>query len=130
MNGIKKALGGLTKEYYIRQFLFGLIFPVLMYFMLSQSKQVTSLAMIGPMVFWAISSLLYPYSRFVYESIVEYIMGNNVFFTSIPLMLFTKFFTMLLCWAFAILVAPIGLLYLYYYHSKEENIVESSDDLN
>ncbi|WVV47296.1 hypothetical protein THH46_21410 [Pseudomonas sp. NA13] len=33
----------------------------------------------GLIVLAIINTLLYPYSRFVYESVVGYIMGNNVF---------------------------------------------------
>jgi hypothetical protein len=35
-------------------------------------------------------------------------------------MLFVKVITMALCWCFAIFIAPIGLGYLYYHHSKAE----------
>lgn len=66
----------------------------------------------------AINTFLYPYSRFVYESIVSFIMGNNVFFVNAIFMVVVKIFTMLLCWSFAIFIAPIGLAYLYYHHSK------------
>jgi len=74
-----KTFGGLTTSYYIRQFLFGLLFTVM----------IISLAANGPggigakpglIVLAIINTLLYPYSRFVYESVVGYIMGNNVFF--------------------------------------------------
>jgi hypothetical protein len=65
-----------------------------------------------------VNTLLYPYSRFVYESIMNFIMGQNVFFVNALLMLGVKLMTMLLCWAFAIFVAPIGLAYLYYHHSR------------
>lgn len=61
---IAKTFGGLSSQYYFRQFLFGLAFPALIYVM------------------------------------------SGV--------------TMLLCWAFAIFIAPIGLAYLYYHHSKAE----------
>ena len=117
---IKKTLGGLSKEYYARQFLFGLIFPALLYFVLSQGEKADSLIVASSISFWIISCFLYPYSRFVYENIVKYIIGNNMFITAVPLMSGIKFFTMAMCWGFAFLIAPVGLLYLYYYHTKEE----------
>ena len=74
-----------------------------------------------PLLVWGvIFQFLYPYSRFVYESVVGYLMGNNVFFVNAFLMLITKLFTMLLCWFLSIFIAPVGLLYLYFYHSKQE----------
>lgn len=73
---------------------------------------------IGMLFFTVINTLLYPYSRFVYESIVSFIMGENVFIVNAIFMLASKFVTMAMCWAFSIFVAPIGLAYLYYHHSK------------
>ena len=67
-----------------------------------------------------VNTLLYPYSRFVYEGIVRFIMGDNVFYVNAFLMLFVKYITMGLCFSFAIVIAPIGLAYLYFYHSKQE----------
>ncbi|ROM79291.1 hypothetical protein BK654_07950 [Pseudomonas brassicacearum] len=112
-----KTFGGLTTSYYIRQFLFGLVFTVM----------IISLAANGPggigakpglIVLTIINTLLYPYSRFVYESVVDYIMGNNVFFVNALFMLIVKIFTMAMCWSFAIFVAPVGLAYLFWRNSR------------
>jgi hypothetical protein len=77
---------------------------------------------------WLIASaLLYPYSRFIYEMSVEYIFGNNVFIVSIFLLLILKIITMYICWSMAIFVAPIGLIFLFFYHSKEEKEAEKNN---
>ena len=110
-----KSFGGLSASYYVRQFIFGLIFPALLIFMTAKGSQPLAWGMIA---FMTVSSLLYPYSRFVYESIMGFIMGENVFFVNALIMLFVKFITMMLCWLVAIFIAPIGLLYLYFHHSK------------
>lgn len=114
---IQKALGGLSKQYYFRQFIFGLVIAALIFFMSTQGGRSMP---IGMLLFTIVSTLLYPYSRFVYESIVGFVMGENVFFVNAIFMLATKFFTMAMCWVFAIFVAPIGFAYLYYHHSKAE----------
>ena len=67
--------------------------------------------------FMVISTLLYPYSRFVYESVAGYLMGRNIFFLNAFVLLFVKFIAMMLCWVLAIFMAPIGLAYLYFHHS-------------
>ena len=110
---ITKTFGGLTKEYYIRQFIFGLIFPSIYFFAFFQSSQevTISLATIG---FLIINTLLYPYSRFVYESVMNFIMGGNVFWVNAIMLLAVKFITMILCWSLAIFIAPIGLVSLYF----------------
>jgi len=122
---IAKTFGGLTPQYYFRQFVFGLAFPVMIYFITSKGAHPIQIGMI---FFTVVSTFLYPYSRFVYESVMDFIMGENVFFVNAVLMLFVKLMTMMLCWFFAIFVAPIGLAYLYYHHSKAELAPVSTTD--
>lgn len=112
---IRKTFGGLASQYYFRQLCFGLMLAALAFFTMTYGGRQ---AAVGSLVFVIVSTLLYPYSRFVYEGIVEYFMGSNVFFVNAILMLFVKLVTMAVCWAFAIFIAPVGLAYLYYYHSK------------
>ncbi len=114
---IQKTLGGLSMQYYFRQFFFGLAIAAFIFFMSTQGGRLMSA---GMLFFTVVSTLLYPYSRFVYESVIGFVMGENVFFVNAIFMLFTKFITMAMCWVFAIFVAPIGFAYLYYHHSKAE----------
>lgn len=110
---IVKTFGGLSKAYYFRQFVFGLIFPALFILILPN----INFSVIAVLL---VNTLLYPYSRFVYESIIDFIIGNNTFVINAAVMLFVKLSTMALCWALAIFVAPLGLAYLYYHHSKDQ----------
>jgi len=114
---VSKTLGGLSWQYYFRHFVFGLLVAGFFVWTLTQSKNPIG---IGAIAFGLINTILYPYSRFVYESIMDFIMGDNAFFLNALLVLVVKLFTMFLCWSFAIFIAPIGLAYLYYYHSKKE----------
>lgn len=106
-NFLIKTFGGLSKAYYFRQFCFALIFSI---FLLIQSLSFLPMALL--------CQFLYPYSRFVYESIIDFIMGDNVVIMDGFVLLFWKIMVMCLCYIFSIFIAPIGLLYLYYYHSK------------
>jgi len=114
---IQKTLGGLSPQYYFRHFFFGLAMAAFVFFMSTRGGQSMPA---GVLLFTVVSTFLYPYSRFVYESIVDFIMGENVFFVNAIFMLISKLVTMAMCWAFALFVAPIGLAYLYYHHSKAE----------
>lgn len=114
---IQRTFGGLSKGYYFRHFAFGLIFVALFVFLSSQSPDTRDLTGI---ILLTVNAILYPYSRFVYESIVGFIMGDNVFILPAILMLFAKLVTMLVCFMFALFIAPLGLAYLYYYHTKQE----------
>lgn len=108
---LARSFGGLPPGYYIRQFLFGLFFPVFLLLASTHGKAVLALPSHLQMIL-ALDTLLYPYSRFVYESVVGYIIGDNAFIFPIILFGAAKLFTMLFCWAFAIFVAPIALVWL------------------
>jgi hypothetical protein len=113
---IQKTLGGLSVQYYLRQLFFGLAVGALIFYGENQSDRSMSLGLLFLIV---INTLLYPYSRFVYESIVDFIVGDGKIFIIHPLfMILAKVMTMLLCWFFALFIAPFGLAYLYYHHSK------------
>lgn len=113
---LQKTLGGLSAQYYFRQLVFGVGLAALFIFLASQGGHSPSF---GQLAFALVSTLLYPYSRFVYESVVGFIMGNNLFLVNALVMLTVKFVTMLMCWAFALFVAPLGLVYLYVHHSRQ-----------
>lgn len=110
---INKSFNGLSKQYYLRQLFFSFAITVL-YFILPQQISFAHI------LFAIVCLFLYPYSRFVYETVFEFILGNNVFFTNAIVLLIAKLFTMLACWFFSIFIAPVGLLYLYFYNSKTE----------
>ena len=129
MSFLSKTLGGLSKAYDTRQFLFGLIFFIFIvaisYNGYNHTGKISIL--VTNSILGLICLLLYPYSRFVYESIIEYILGDNVFFINAPLMLVTKLITMAICFIFSIFIAPIGLIYLYFYHSKQEKLQNQNE---
>lgn len=111
----QKTLGGLSKPYYFRQFAFGALFAFMVLFVTTQGSQELR---VDTTIICLLNTLLYPYSRFVYESIIDFIMGNNTFFIAGFVFIIIKLITMLICWGFAIFIAPLGLLYLYWHHSK------------
>lgn len=129
MSFLSKTLGGLSRAYYIRQFLFGLIFFISIVAISYNGYNYTgnTSILVKNVILGLICLLLYPYSRFVYESIIEYILGDNVFFVNVPLMLVTKLITMAICFVFSIFIAPIGLIYLYFYHSKQEKLQNQNE---
>ncbi len=103
------------------------MFPVLFYALYSQVKTDVEVPVLW-IIFGVVSTLLYPYSRFVYEEIMNFIFGGNIFFVNAIFSLTVKFITMYLCWGFAVFIAPIGLCYLYFYHTKNETNKQSQED--
>lgn len=117
MNLFYKTLGGLKASYYIRNFIFGAVISAIFGCIISNSSSGLTT---GSIILIIINTIFYPYARFVYEQIIAFVMGGNVLFINAIMMLTVKVFTMMMCWAFSIFIAPIGLVYLYFYHSKIE----------
>jgi hypothetical protein len=110
-----KTFGGLSKRYYFRQLMFGLI---LLVFMLAIASKSLHGVRVVAVAFFILNTFLYPYARFVYEGIANFVLGENQFWLT-PLI--EKFSTMALCWIFAWVLAPVGLAYLYFHNSKSHS---------
>jgi hypothetical protein len=111
---LSNTFGGLTRQYYFRQLFFGLIFGGLAIWTTIQSNNPSKISLI---TFLSISTLLYPYSRFVYEGIINFIVGDRTIYAGGVLFFISLYFKVVLmamCFILAILIAPIGLLYLYF----------------
>lgn len=113
---LQNSFGGISSAYYFRQMFFGLLIAASVVFMALRSP---SGMPAGLVLVIALNVLLYPYARFVYESVVGFVIGDNVFFVHAFLMLFVKSLTMIACFGFAIFLAPVGLLYFYVRNSRQ-----------
>lgn len=114
---LRKSFGGLSQAYFLRELFFGLLMAAFVCWMASYSSIRAPMQMA---LFVMVSTVLYPYSRFVYQSIAGCIGGRNERCASAALVLGMKTMTMILCWAGAVVIAPIGLAYLYFHHSKTD----------
>ncbi|APH56986.1 Hypothetical protein GbCGDNIH6_8247 [Granulibacter bethesdensis] len=61
-----------------------------------------------------ICSLLFPFAKLVWDELRDVALGGNVFFINGLIALILKVFINGLLWAFALFIAPIGLLYLWF----------------
>ncbi len=104
---------GLTRAYYLRHLFFGALIGAMFLFL-----RILGGLHILDLVWVVASTFLYPYARFVWEGVVGFILGENVFYLPALVMLGAKLFTMMLCWNFAIFIAPVGLAYIYWYQSR------------
>jgi hypothetical protein len=115
---LRRSFDGLTADYYIRHIIPGAMIPLLV------------LGTAGPRALSIPSSLyiagiantlLYPYARFACERFVGFVMSFNVLVVNWILdlsgnVLTVKVLTFAFCWGVAIALAPIGLVYLYFWH--------------
>lgn len=116
-NIFKKTLGGLKFSYYIRNLFFAIVFGGFMMWAHFVNFNEGSYPFLGYLL---ICIILYPYSKFVYDEIVGFIMGDNVFMINIIFAFIIKSFVILTCLLFAPIVAPVGFIYLYFYHTKHK----------
>lgn len=112
---ISYTFGGLKASYLARQYIFGILIAVVYFNMKAHNGHTLSLTTMAVLV---INTFLYPYARFVYESIARFILGETVFYANAILVLFAKVITMIVCWSAAIFIAPIGLVYIYYRQTR------------
>lgn len=115
-NILKKTLGGLSLSYYLRNLFFGAIFGGFIIFFILQSNTKDYFKII----YTIICIFLYPYSKFIYDTIIEFIMGNNIFIVNIIFMFAIKSMVIISCLLFAPIIALIGFIYLYFYHTKNK----------
>lgn len=121
----QKTFGGLTKAYYVRQFILAAVMAAaLLWLPLGTDNEIT----VGFALWLIVNTVLYPYSRFVYETVTDFILGNNVFILPTVVLLPWKLVTMLLCFAFAIFVAPVGLAGIYIYLTNQEKKIQSAEN--
>lgn len=92
---LSKTFGGLETSYYLRHLFFGLAMTILFSWGMFVSDNPAKWTNISAFVAFGV---LYPYSRFVYESVLGFVFGENVFFVNAFLLLITKIITMVMCW--------------------------------
>ena len=110
---LQKTIGGLRREYYLRQLFFGILLAITFFLM---RQRASSEIHLSTLIIFLVNTILYPYARFTYERTIHFIVGQNIFILNALVMLLFKFITMTICWIAAIFIAPIGVAYLYYLH--------------
>lgn len=122
-----KTIGGLSREYYWRHFFFAVVIFTLPFLVLSYVLQSEDLdfslnpnVLIMAAMVAVLLCFIYPYSRFTYDRIMGFIMGDTLYLINPIVLLIWRFFVFIICMQFAFVLAPLGLIYLYFYHTKQE----------
>ncbi len=112
---LERTFGCLSREYYVRQFLFGLIIPAVIARVFIEHPTHLPFWMICLLV---VNSLLYPYARFAFECVAGFLFGRMVVAVPLLVLLVVKAGIMALCWGYAIFIAPVTLACLYFLHGR------------
>lgn len=100
-------------SYLVRSYLIGLIFFALIVVMTFGAEN-RSGTPIGLLVYAALSTLLFPFAKLVWDELRDLAFGNNIVLMNAIFLFMLKLFINLFLWAFAIFVAPLGILYLWF----------------
>lgn len=126
------AFKGLQPSYYWRHFVLGSIVPIIIvglnaYVGFTNPEISTGTAIIGILSYIAgalFLLILYPFSRFAYESIVDFIMGNNVIISNGLLFLTYKYISYAILLCFSFVIAPIGMIILFFYNKHQFKLAQ------
>lgn len=113
---IAKTFGGLTIQYYASKVLIASVMLLSVLYVVKQGGN--SLAP-SKLYYLCVCTALYPYSRFVFESIGALFLGEKRSLLMTPFLLLIKPFIVVGCWVYAIFIAPVALIYMYCFHSKK-----------
>lgn len=105
---VRTIFTSLYPSYLIRQYVFSGIVTAFFYF-LSPGTAPTFFY-----VFLGVNFILYPFAMFVYDSAISLLMGENVWITSGIFALIWGFIKIMLIYFFSVLIAPVGILILYF----------------
>lgn len=107
-----RILNGVERKYLVRAWLIGICFFALMIVAMMQAKN--SASFIAPVIYFGLCTVLFPFSKLVWDELKSLIMGENVFFMNALILLFLKLFINMMLWSFAPFIAVIGIGYIWY----------------
>lgn len=125
---LSRTLFRLKPSYYFKNVVFSLALTGSFFFLLF-TRDVLFIVPPVYLVLMVVNALLFPYSFFVYEVVVERFVGNKIGVTTASVYFFFKLIVMLLCYVFAFYISPLGLIYLYVRYgavSQRQRIQEQS----
>ena len=127
---VEKTFGGVTKKYYLTRLLVAAIFTLFAFGpLLSIAKRGNWLLTVLVLFFCCINTILFPYALFVFEGLGALFRDNSdnrtIIVISLEGFFIAKLFklmflTLVLSFSyfFAIAIAPLGLAYLYFHHTR------------
>lgn len=127
---LELTIFGLNHKFYIKYLVHGLIVVALYWFMMDYAQQ--SLSARGKptientkiwihMLLITISAFLYPYARYLYAKVWEFFSSDSTWYVGGILLLLVYYFKLIarvLLFSFAIFIAPVAWVVLYFENSK------------
>ncbi len=107
---IEFTIKGMNFKYYLRHMLLISPLPLALFILPFSAPTVQIDLVIMSFVFFGILWILYPYSRFAYESLFRYITGDKIFIASSSLSILAKIVTdqLKILWDYLTKIVPIS----------------------
>ncbi|MDR6623748.1 hypothetical protein [Caulobacter segnis] len=113
MNIISRMFGAVQPRFLARAYFLGaLFFAMTVWIQLQASHDLVR--SVPVFLLFAVSTLLFPFSKLVWNEARDFIVGDTVFFGNAIIVVFAKFLINAMLWSFAIFVAPLGMAYLWF----------------
>lgn len=117
----KVVFSSIEPSYLKRQYFFGTIVTILFIFASVTSSGST------PIIIWIwllLNLLLYPFSVFVFDRIMELFFGNSILIGNFIFMSILSIIKIFILYFFSFFIAPIGMVYIYYSSTSIYNLPE------
>lgn len=99
--------GSVDRAYLIRGWVIGGIFFALL--LMASGGSNTSLT-----ILYAINTVLFPFSKLVWDELKGFALGQTMLVLPALFLYIAKLFVNVLLWGFAIFIAPVGILWVWY----------------
>ncbi|AIC94443.1 hypothetical protein [Shouchella lehensis] len=108
-NFAKKMINGMDRRYLIKSYIFGaLIFSMFLYVLM-----LTGDFHFIVFLFFLLNFFLFPFATVVWDDLIDLLLSGNQLLLPILFVIPWKMFKMIILYMFAIVIAPIGLIYIY-----------------
>ena len=114
MNFLKRVFDGVKPAYLIRAYIIGAaFFGLFLYIAIAGLSQAGTVRPVQ-IVMMAICTLLFPFAKLVWDEVMELMRGRTFYVMPMLPLLFVKFVINGVLWACAPLIAPLGILYIWF----------------
>lgn len=110
---IQRIFAALDRRYLVRAYLIGLVLTILMFVPIVSNPDMSKVPL-GLPILLIVNLVLFPFAKFTWDSSLEFIMGNTVIYSNVIFHFMSKFIVNLILLAFAWLVAPLGIAWLWF----------------
>ena len=113
MTFLKSILGSLTPAFLLRSYLISAaMFALILWMMIFSSEELPKGAAWGIMLYTA-NFVLFPFSKLVWEELKTLVLGENVVYLNLVIMVALKCMITSMLWIFSVFIGPFGIIYLW-----------------